>query len=189
MSENLQKFVMGAHTLRSVATRVPSDAWDRPSCCEGWTAREVAGHASWVLQNVAASVGAGEPPAEQPEADVAGADPAATVRASVDRCLAALDQQGVLNTVAPTPFGEMPVDTFIGILAVDPLTHAWDIADAVGIDSGIDEDTARAARESLVPLNEALRASGRFGPAHEPTGDTELERFVAYAGRKSVAAG
>lgn len=186
MSENLQKFTLGAHTLRSVASRVPADAWDNASCCEGWTAREVAGHASWVLQNVAAAAGSGEPPAEQPEAEVAGDDPAATVRASVDRCLAALDHEGVLNAVGPTPFGEMPRDTMIGILWVDPLTHAWDIADAAGIDSGIDEGTAEMALASLEPMSEVLRASGRFGPEASPAGTSALDRFVAFAGRTSV---
>ncbi len=189
MSENLQKFTLGAHTLRSVASRVPADAWDNPSCCEGWTAREVAGHASWVLQAVAAGAGAGEPPAPQPEAEVAGDDPAATVRAAVDRCLAALDQPGVINAVGPTPFGEMPLDSMLGILWVDPLTHGWDIADAAGIDSGIDDDTARMAHQQIASMGDVLRASGRFGPEAEATGQSALDAFIAFSGRTSVNAG
>ena len=188
MSENLQSFTRAAHTLRNVAVRVPSEAWDNASCCDGWSAREVAGHASWVLQNIAAATGHAEPPAKQPEAEVAGDDPAATICASVDACLAALDQPGSLQTVAPTPFGEMPVDRFIGTIWVDPLTHAWDIADAAGIEAGIDEATAAAAQANLEPIADMMRGAGAFGPAAEAAGSDALSRFVAFAGRSSVNA-
>lgn len=186
MSQNLQNFTKAASMLRSAAVRVPQDAWDNPSCCEGWTAREAAGHASWVLQNVAAGANGGGHPAQLPEAEVAGADPAATVCASVDACLAALDQPGVLGTVSQTPFGEMPMDNFIGALWVDPMTHAWDIADAAGIDHGIDEATAAAALEQLRPMAEMMRGAGVFGPEVETTSTSAIDQFVAFAGRTSV---
>ncbi len=125
-------------------------------------------------------------PRQQPEAAVAGDDPAATVCASVDACLAALDQPGSLHTVAKTPFGEMPVDNFIGTIWVDPLTHAWDIADAAGIDSGIDDATAAAAQANLEPIAEMMRDAGAFGPEADVAGSDAVSRFVAFAGRSSV---
>jgi len=188
MSENLQNFTRAAHILRTVAVRVPDDAWDNASCCADWTAREVAGHAAWVLQNIAAGTGHAEAPAQQPEAEVAGADPAATVLASVDACLAALDQPDALQTIAQTPFGEMPVDQFIGTIWVDPMTHAWDIADAAGIDSGIDEATAAAAQANLEPIADMMRGAGVFAEAAESGGDDALSQFVAFSGRTSVRA-
>lgn len=186
MSENLQNFTRAAHTLRNVAVRVPSEAWDNDSCCDGWTAREVAGHASWVLQNITASTGHGERPEKQPEAAVAGDDPATTICASVDACLAALDQPGSLQTVAHTPFGEMPVDNFIGTIWVDPLTHAWDIADAAGIEPGIDAATAALAQSNLEPIADMMRGAGAFGPEAAAGGSDAVSRFVAFAGRSSV---
>ena len=188
MSQNLQTFTRPLHTLRGVAVRTPADAWDNPTCCEGWSARQVAGHASWVLQSIAASASGGPRPGEQAEADVAGHDPTATLCASVDSCLAALDQPGVLAKVAATPFGEMPIDNFIGAIWVDPLTHAWDIADAAAIDSGIDAQTAAQAKANLEPIADLMRSSGAFGPAVEPEADDALSSFVAFVGRRSVRA-
>ncbi|MDG1267647.1 MAG: TIGR03086 family metal-binding protein [Ilumatobacter sp.] len=186
MSGNLQSFTQAAYTLRNVAVRMPADAWDNDSCCDGWNAREVAGHASWVLRNIAASAGAGERPEKLPEAAIAGNDPTATICASVDTCLAALDRPGALQTVAQTPFGEMPIDNFIGTIWIDPLTHAWDIADAAGIETGIDAATAAAAHAHLKPIADMLRGAGAFGPAVNPVDGDALSRFVALTGRRSM---
>ena len=57
MSANSRQYTRALYLLDAVARRVPADAWDNPSCCEGWTAREVAGHASWVIRNVGAATG------------------------------------------------------------------------------------------------------------------------------------
>ena len=98
-----------------------------------------------------------------------------------------LDQQGALQLVASTPFGEMPVDSFIGTIWVDALTHAWDIADAAGIDHGIDPATADAAYETLAPISELLRGPGRFDDPIDVAEDA-VARFIGFAGRTSVRA-
>ncbi len=183
MSENLQSFVKGASMLRSVVNRVPADAWDNQSCCSDWTAREVAGHISWGLQTVANVAQGGGMAEEMPEAERAGDDPAATVRAAVDGAIAALDHQGALQH--DTPFG-MPLDSFLSIMGVDSLTHAWDIADATGIDAGIDEEAAAAAQTALAPLADQLRGPGRFGDPVDTDSPRALDRFIAFTGRRSV---
>ncbi|MEM7287204.1 MAG: TIGR03086 family metal-binding protein [Actinomycetota bacterium] len=185
MSENSRRYVRALYLLDAVARRVPADAWDSPSCCEGWSAREVAGHASWVIRNTGAATGNMAAPDPQPEAEVAGEDPAATVAAAIADTIAALDQQGALQLVAQTPFGEMPVDSFIGTIWVDALTHAWDIADAAGVDHGIDGPTATAAYETLAPISELLRGPGRFDDPIDVEAD-EVARYIGFTGRTSV---
>lgn len=187
MSENSRQYTHALYLLDAVARRVPADAWDNASCCEGWTAREVAGHASWVIRNTGAATGNMEAPEPRAEADVAGDDPAATIAAAVADTLSALDQQGALQLVAQTPFGEMPVDSFIGTIWVDALTHAWDIADAAGIDHGIDGATADAAYDTLAPISELLRGPGRFDDPIDVPAD-EVARFIGFTGRTSVRA-
>jgi uncharacterized protein (TIGR03086 family) len=185
MSQNLQNFVRGASTLRNVAVRVPADAWDNASCCEGWTAREVAGHIIWGLETVANFAEGGPMAEEQPEAERAGDDPAATICNAVDTAIAKLDQPETLQR--DTAIG-MPMDGFLGIMGVDSMTHAWDIADAAGIEPGIDEATAAAALETMMPMEGMMRAPGRFGDAVDPASDSAIDRFIAFTGRRSVRA-
>lgn len=183
MSENLQQFVTGASMLRSVANRVPTDAWDRPSCCEGWTAREVAGHITWGLTTLASFAEGGAMATEMSESERAGDDPGRTIRDAVDGAIAALDQPGALQR--DTPFG-MSLDEFLVLMAVDSLTHAWDIADATGIDHGIDDASAATARAKVEPMADRMRGPGRFGPAVDTDATGEVERLIAFLGRTSV---
>lgn len=185
MSDNSRRYVRALYTLDAVARRVSADAWDNPTCCSDWTAREVAGHATWVIRNTGAATGNVAPPERLPEAEVAGDDPAGALAAAIAGTVAALDQQGALQLVADTPFGQMPVDTFLATIWVDPLTHAWDIADATGGHHGIEDAMADQAVASLAPLSEVLRGPGRFADPLEADGDA-VARFVAYTGRTSV---
>ena len=186
MSQNLQNFVKGASMLRNVAIRVPADAWDNTSCCEGWTAKQVAGHISWGMETVASVAQGGGFAAEMDEAERAGDDPAATIVAAVDGAIAALDQPGALQQPTPEAFGGMPFDAFLSIMSNDAMTHAWDIADAVGIEAGIDEATAAAALEAMKPMEAMLRAPGRFDAALESNSSSAIDQFVAFTGRTSV---
>jgi uncharacterized protein (TIGR03086 family) len=185
MSQNLRRYVQALYTLDAVTRRVPADAWDQQSCCGDWTAREVAGHASLVIGNVGAMTGNMAAPEAKPEAELAGDDPASVLASAVANTIAALDHQGALNAVTATPFGEMSIDSFLGTIWIDPLTHAWDIADATGGAHGIDDDTADAAYAALEPLSEALRAPGRFNDVIEDD-SSPVARFVGFTGRASV---
>lgn len=186
MSENLRKYTQALFTLDAVAARVPADAWDNQSCCENWTAREAAGHAAWLVRHLGRLAAGEQPAAEQPEAEVLGDDPAAGMRDIVTTTLAQLDQPDSLARIAQTPFGEMPIEDFMGVVWVDPLTHAFDVADAAGIAHGIDQPTAEAALAQLQPLADGLRSPGLFGDAVETDADDAVARFIAFTGRTPV---
>ena len=186
MSENLRKYTQAVYMLDAVAARVPDGAWDNQSCCEGWSARQVAGHAAWLIKNVG-SLAAGQGSiAEQAEAEVLGPNPSAGFREIARTTFAQLDQPGALPRVAATPFGEMPIDNLIGIVWVDALTHAWDVADATGIAHGINEASAQAAFDQMEPMLDRLRGPGMFADAQSPSGDDAVSRFIALSGRSSV---
>ncbi len=188
MSESLRNYTRGIYMLDAVVQRVPAEQWDAPSCCEGWTARETAGHAAWLIRNVGSLAADAGPTAEQPEAEVLGNDPAAAFRTIAAETLRALDQEGALQQIAQTPFGEMPLDNFLGVVWVDPMIHAWDIADAVGIAHGIDDASAQQAFDQLSPVLDNLRGPGMFADEVEAAGDDPVARLIAFTGRSSVRA-
>jgi hypothetical protein len=68
------------------------------------------------------------------------------------------------------------------------MTHTWDVADAAGIEHGIDEETAAAALAQLEPAADALRGPGMFGEAVEPGAADAVSTFMAFVGRTSVRA-
>jgi uncharacterized protein (TIGR03086 family) len=187
MSESLRNYIKGVYMLDAVAQRVPAEAWDNASCCEGWTAREAAGHAAWLIRNVGNLAAGTGPTPEQPEAEVLGDDPATAMRQIVETTLAALDQPNTLRQVHQTPFGEMPLDRFLGVVWVDPMIHAWDVADATGVAHGIDEASAQAAIDQLSPQVDHLRAPGLFGDAQSPAGEDAVANLMGMVGRSPVA--
>lgn len=175
------------YLLDAVAQRVPADAWNSESCCEGWTARHVAGHAAWLIRETGSLASGNGSIPEQPEIEVAGNDPAAAIRDSILHTCAALDSDGALHRVEKTPFGEMPIDQFLGIEWIDPMTHAWDIADAASIDHGIDPAFAAAAHKQMKPASDAIRGPGGFfGDIVDASADDPVSKFIAFTGRTSV---
>ena len=132
-----------------------------------------------------ASVTDGPIPGEQPESEVAGDNPAATWDSVRENLLDALDSHGVLTKAIETPFGEMTVDEALGRFFFDALTHAWDIAQATGVDAAIPEDLADKALEVMYAFGDAVRGPGIFGDAVEVPQDAPVQdKFVAYTGRK-----
>jgi uncharacterized protein (TIGR03086 family) len=186
VSENLRRYVDAVYLLDAVARRVPNDAWDNRSCCAGWTARDVAGHAAWYVKTIGSLAAGDGPIAAEPEADVAGGDPASSVRAIARSTFARLDRPRALARVVPTPAGEMPLDAWIGVLWIDPLIHAWDLADATGIAHGIDTQSATDAHALMRPFIEALRASGGYADAAPPASNDPIAEFIAFTGRTPV---
>ena len=185
VSENLRNYTRAVYTLDAVVNRMPADAWDNPSPCEGWTAREVLGHFMWGMQNLG-NAALGEPaPAARAEADVATDDPATAWAATRDALFAALDREGSLHQPVDFPLGPMDIEGFMPIHTNDGLLHAWDIAHAGGIDACIPHDLAAAGTDALASYGDFVRQPGIFGPAVEVADDADaVTKYVAMAGRQ-----
>jgi uncharacterized protein (TIGR03086 family) len=185
VSDNLRRYTVAIFELDRVVHAVPEDAWDEPSPCEGWTAREVAGHAMGVVANVAAKLGARDAVnAFGDVAGIAGRDPAATYRHIRDEVLEALDHDEALAAPVQSALGMMSMDEYLGALVGDALIHAWDIARATGVDERLDPDLVEyvLARMTAHPV---ARSAGRFGDEVAPAeGATPQERLLALSGRQ-----
>ncbi len=184
MSANLRKYVKAVYGLDAVVNRVGDDQWDDPSPCEGWAARDVVGHSIRMLGVVLHAAGGPEVP-QQGDAELAGDDPRAAWHSALDLTLEALDTQGALQKQAQTPFGEMTLNRFLGIFAIDPLTHTWDLAVATGQKPVLDEELCRQGIVQLERAGDSVRVDGVFGPPVEPPPDADIvTRFAAFSGRR-----
>ena len=163
-----------------VADAVPDDGWDRPAPCEGWVARDVVDHlVAWVPSAFDRS--------EIVFADTSDvSDPAerwASLSSTLRSALASPRVAGREFDVGPP--GRMTVESAIGMLVVgDVLVHTWDLAVATGQRVDLDAATVHDLYLGMLSMDEALRASGHFGPAIEvPEGSDETTRLLAFSGR------
>lgn len=180
MSDSLMNFTNAMDGFDAVVAQVDPDAWDNASPCSEWTARGVLEHVVGVTNMIAGAIRPDDDPASN-HAD----SPAAKWAAARDGLMDALATPGVLERVSATPFGEMSIDQFIAMATFDPLTHTWDLAQAVGVDPQLDEDVVAAVMAHLEPMEDMLRGTGRFGPKVEAPADADIvTRYIAFSGRQ-----
>ncbi len=185
MSKNLRDYTKTIYTMDGVVRRVADRDWDNQSPNTEWTAKQTLGHVIWGMKRMTTAIRGDAPPAEQAEADVAGDRPADTWNNVRDNLLDALDHQGVLTKEIDTPFGDMTVDEALGKFIIDPLTHAWDIAKATGVDAAIPDDLAEKALDILMAFGDAIRGPGIMeSPVDVPQDAPIQDKLIAYSGRK-----
>jgi uncharacterized protein (TIGR03086 family) len=184
MSENLRLYQAALYGMNAVVVRVDPARWDEPSKCAEWTCREVIGHAIWHTRSIAAALGQGDAPPEQPEAEAAGDDPVARWVEARDRVLLGLDQPDAIQREIEGAFGPMTVDARLQLAASDIYTHSWDIGSAVGVDPALDPSIAAAILPRLLAYGDGLRRPGLMGPEIDADdNDSVVDRFLAYCGR------
>lgn len=182
MSENLRNFTAAVYGFDAVVQRMPADAWDAPSACEGWSGRDVLQHQCAVLNGVAAVASTGQMAKPTPPEDVS--DPVATWNACRTDLLAALDEPGVLQQEGPFWFNAETVDAMIGIVQWDPLGHTWDLAQTCGIDACLDEHVAEVSLQTILGMQPMLEETGRTGPPVDVPADAPASaRFLGATGR------
>ncbi len=187
MSANLRLYTTIVFGFEHVLKLVPGDRWDAPSPCEGWSAREVAGHAMAVVNIVAARGGVGaEHDVFTDLAEFAGDDPASTFRAIRDRYLTATDTAGALQRPVRSSTGDGTLDDFIGRMCTDTLIHTWDLARATGVDERLDPGAVEAVYATLTDREADLaRGTGRYGNRVELPGSASTQhQLLAFSGRR-----
>jgi uncharacterized protein (TIGR03086 family) len=105
--------------------------------------------------------------------------------AAMSELMDAVHAAGAADRTIASPFGDVPGAYFARYLALDGITHAWDLATATGQavapPDALVADIDRFARELLQP---ELRDGDTFAAATETPADaTPLERLVAFTGR------
>lgn len=183
MSEIAERYERITRRFSECVRAVPDDAWENPSPCDGWTARDVVGHlVEWIPGFLGAN-GVEFPPLPSVADDPAGAWEG--VREAVAGALA---DPAVASRPVETPMGTQPLaETVDMIVTGDVFTHTWDLARATGQDDALDEEQLQRMLASVGQIpEEAMRARGMFGPRLDVADDADGQtRFLALVGRRA----
>jgi uncharacterized protein (TIGR03086 family) len=181
MSEIADRYRTLAAAMEERIAAVPAERWSDPAPCEGWTARDVVQH---VVDTPGIFFGLVDQPKPSggPSVDDDPVGAFRHVRAAVE---AALADSSVAELPYEGAFGpgtfERGVQQF---LCADLVIHAWDLARATGQDEALDPDEVHALYKGMLPMDEALRAPGAFGPKVEPPpAADEQTRLLCFLGR------
>jgi uncharacterized protein (TIGR03086 family) len=183
MSEIAERYERVTAELTERIRGVPESAWDNPSPCQGWTARDVVGHLIDWIRAFFGTQGVEFPSAPPVADDPLGAWEA--VRVTIARALA--DPTLAAKQVA-TPFSTQSLaETVDMIVTGDVFTHTWDLARATGQSEALDPDQLQRMIAGLGAMpEEVLRSDGMFGPRIDVPADADDQtRFLGYVGRRA----
>jgi uncharacterized protein (TIGR03086 family) len=159
--------------------------------CRGWTLRDLLAHCVAQHHGFAAAAEGRTDPDEWRLREL-GADPAASYRAAAQRVLTAFAADGVLDRDFWLPEvkagGHFPARQAISFHLVDYVVHGWDVAAALGIPVGFDDEVVGAAlavAKAEVPDGpNRHRPGATFAP---PVGggpaEGALDDLLTYLGR------
>lgn len=182
MSENLRNFTKAIYGMDAVVQRIPADAWDNDSPCDGWTARDVVGHQAGVLGGVAHMAAGNEMILPAAPDDLS--DPVTVWADARDGVLAALDQPGALHHEGKYWFGPMSIDDLVGVVAWDPLTHSWDLQQATGVQAVLDDELAQLSYDRISSMRPSLAKMRLIGDEVAVAADAGIvDRFLGLIGR------
>lgn len=177
------------HALDAFGARlevVPTDGWDAPTPCQGWSVQDLVAHVvdeeRWVP-----SLLTGEP-SEHHSGDRPGdgldADPVAAWRQAATDVRNAIGDPGVVHVTVRLASGETTGATLLLEVFADHLIHTWDLARAIGADERLDADLVEACATWFDEHEREWRENGEIGPsAAVPEGADAQARLLARFGR------
>ncbi|HEY7627506.1 MAG TPA: TIGR03086 family metal-binding protein [Ilumatobacteraceae bacterium] len=183
MTEIAERYRTVASGFTAVAALVPEPAWDDPSPCEGWVARDVIRHmVEWIpsfINSATAITVSVEPSVDS--------DPVAAWQALSDSLQRLLDDPRTAASEFVHEYaGRHTLEAAIAMFILhDVLIHTWDLARATGQDVVLDAEEVQLMLVGIEPMDEILRSSGHFGPRVEISETaSDQDRLLAFVGRR-----
>lgn len=183
MSDIVERYERVTARFTDRVRGVPADAWDDPSPCEGWSARDVVRHLTDWIPGFFGAQGVDFPTVPSVDADPVAAWE--TVQTTVGKALA---DPALAAKAVETPFSTQSLaETVDMIVTGDVFTHTWDVARATGQDETLDAEQLQRMLETMGSMpEEAMRADGMFGPPVDVPSDADAQtRLLAYLGRRA----
>jgi uncharacterized protein (TIGR03086 family) len=181
MTEFSDRFATVAGGFSQRVNAVPGHAWNNPSPCEGWVARDVVRHlAEWVPGFFGGAAGLTLPTG--PSVDD---DPVAAWTTLHHAIHGVLVDPDVATREFDGPPGRMSIEQSIDMIVTgDILVHTWDLARATGLDERLDPVEVHRMFEGIEPYDEMLRSSGHYGPRIAVPDDAdEQSKLIGFMGR------
>lgn len=171
-----------AGTFTARVRNVGDGEWEAQTPVSEWRARDVVRHlVSWFPPFLAegSEIELEPGPAVDSDPVAAWEHHAAAVQAVLD------DPSSAAVTFAHPRLPPMPLPQAISrFYTNDVFLHTWDLARATGQDDALDPERCRELYEGLVPMDEALRASGQYGAPVPVPGDADWQtRLIGFIGR------
>lgn len=178
------RYLQAHHALAEVLDAVDAGVWDRPSPCDGWSARDVVGHLIETQRSFLVDRGVLDAATSAPET---GSDPAEAWHAHVRMVRPIVSDPDAMATEYDGYFGPTTVGDSLGQFYVfDMIVHRWDVATATGVDTSFDDDELDGIETGAASWGDALYMEGICAPAVEVAPDADrTERVLAMLGRRS----
>ena len=180
MATTSPTFLTLVQPFTGVVEQLPAAAWDAPSPCEGWSARDVLRHVVTTQRDFLADHGV-----DLPDVDL-DADPAGGWRAHAAALRDAVTDPEVVGREYDGWAGRTTVGaTLQGFHALDLVVHRWDVATAAGLDERLSDDELTFVEERVDALGDALYSEGVCRAGVEPPADADRQaRLLARLGRR-----
>lgn len=170
--------------LTEAVEQVPPEGWGRASNLEGWSVRELVGHATGSAAKIVTLVEGGALWGRSEPGDWVCADPGARLRELAVRLRDALPGAD-MDAPRTSPEGEVPLRRALTYPVSDLILHSWDLRRSLGRPVELPAGPLAFCRGLVESVpDDMLRRPGGFGPAMPaPPDATPTARLMAHLGR------
>lgn len=185
---NAARVQLAVEAARVVVANVSRDELGASTPCASWDVGELVNHMVHRQTFFAVAAETGSAPQMAEVSDVLGGDFAGAFAAAAERTIAAFVGEGVLEKTITLRYGQVSGHDFATIVAIDTVTHGWDLARATGQVIEIAADVAGELVDGARSLLSGMRGAEGEAPYGLPVDVEEssapVDRLAAYLGRR-----